>query len=509
MKFFPRIASILLALILLTLPLSAAKSNSVLDYLADSTPALRPAGIGGDWTVIALARGGELDGADDYYAAVIETVKSCEGVLHASRMTEFSRTVLALTAIGRNPSDVGGYNLLTPLHDFDAVTKQGVNGAAWALIALDSGDYEAPDGLRDDFVDYILSCQSADGSFTADADSDTPSLYRADYTAMSLLGLANYTNREDVCAAIDAGLAWLDTASLTTCEEAAQAIILYCTLGEEVDKSLLDALDAFRLSDGNYAHISGGKSNRIATEQAALALVAFDRAADELSPLYDCSDVVPDTSAVQTTSRLPGCSPDVIVPPIANPGVTFADISGENIHECQTAVEALASRGIVNGYGDDSYRPENSLTRAEFCALIVRALGLQSSGGSGFTDVPAGEWYAPYVNAAAEYSIVNGVGGGRFDPDGTITRQEAAVMCARAAKLCGMDTARDKASIRNSLSPFADYTKSADWAREALAFCCDAAILDPDALNLRPLDAVTRSEMAMMLYTLLTAAKLI
>ena len=81
---------------------------------------------------------------------------------------------------------------------------------------------------------------------------------------------------------------------------------------------------------------------------------------------------------------------------------------------------------------------------------------------------------------------------------------------ARAAKLCGFDTTRDSVAIRNTLSPFADYNQILSrGARESLAFCCDEGILDANALNLRPLDPVLRGETAMMIYALLSGAKLI
>ena len=175
-----------------------------------------------------------------------------------------------------------------------------------------------------------------------------------------------------------------------------------------------------------------------------------------------------------------------------------------------TAAEALASRGILTGYEDGSFRPDNSLTRAEFAAIIVRALGLTSGGkSSGFVDIASDAWYSEYVAAAVRYGLIEGVGSNKYDPDGTITREAAAVVVARAAKLCGFDTTRDSVAIRNSLSPFADYIKSSSWARESLAFCCDEGILDANALNLRPLDPVLRGETAMMIYALLSGAKLI
>ena len=126
-----------------------------------------------------------------------------------------------------------------------------------------------------------------------------------------------------------------------------------------------------------------------------------------------------------------------------------------------------------------------------------------------FTDVPAGEWYVPFVGAAYQYGIVTGKTETAFDPTGTISRQEAAVMVSRAAKLCGMDTEMDAAGIRNMLAQFGDYIKSAEWARPALAFCDQADILDQSDLEIRSGEAVKRCEVAQMLFNLLGAANLL
>jgi hypothetical protein len=101
------------------------------------------------------------------------------------------------------------------------------------------------------------------------------------------------------------------------------------------------------------------------------------------------------------------------------------------------------------------------------------------------------------------------MGDGTFNPGGTITRQEAATMVARAAKLCGMNTDYSTAAARDILSQFGDYTKCADWARAPLAFCYDQGILDASALNIQPTVAIKRCEIAQMLYNMLEKANLL
>ena len=150
------------------------------------------------------------------------------------------------------------------------------------------------------------------------------------------------------------------------------------------------------------------------------------------------------------------------------------------------------------------------MTRAEFAAIVVKALGLPTGAVEGpFADVPASHWAAGVVNAAYSYGIVNGTGEGSFAPNGTISRQEAAVMVARAAALCGLDTQREGAEVRDTLAPFLDYTPSAAWARPALAFCYDRGILDDSDMDIRPTQAIRRGEVAQMLYALLERANLL
>ena len=90
-----------------------------------------------------------------------------------------------------------------------------------------------------------------------------------------------------------------------------------------------------------------------------------------------------------------------------------------------------------------------------------------------------------------------------------VTEPQAAVMVARAAKLCGMDTALDTGAIRDILAQFTDYVTTSEWAREGLAFCYQEDILDQSALEIRPTAAIKRCEIAQMLFNLLGSANLL
>ena len=450
-------------------------------------------------------------------------------MLHERKYTEYSRVVLALTAIGRDPSKVAGYNLLTPLGDFDKTIWQGLNGPIWALIALDSGNYEIPknpaaktQATRQLYIDEILNNQMKDGgwSLTGTGDSDV------DITAMALQALAKYQDQKAVKSATDKALDYLSDVQdskggyaswgTTNVESVAQVVVALCELGIDLGDSrfvknghtLTENLLSFRQSNGGFYHVLDGSdgNNQMSAEQGFYALVAIDRAANGENSLYRMGDVTKNTAKPSTSVNKGNVDASVNVPGVTAPGTTFSDIKN---HANKAAIEELASRGIINGMGKGTFMPNKTMTRAEFAAIVTRALGLAAKDTKAFTDVPSSKWYAGYIGTANSSGIVNGVGSGKFNPDGTITRQEAAAMVARAAKLCGLDTAMDAAATKDMLAQFGDYRSVASWAKEPMAFCYSVNILDQSDLNIEPTKAILRCEIAQMLYNMLSAAELI
>ncbi len=268
--------------------------------------------FGSEWLVIALARSGR-DVPDSYYDSVVKAVQSAKGQLSEKKSTEYARTILALTAIGKDPTDVGGYDLLARLADMDDVTYQGINGAIFALLALDSGKYDVPAAAeggtqvtRDGLVAYILAQQLSDGGWALSGTSADP-----DVTAMALQALAPYrTGDETVDAAVDKGVQLLSDMQLSdggysswgtlNSESCAQVLIALATLGiDPVSDSrfvkngltVLDALLAYAVS-GGFRHTVDGEADAIATEQALCALTAYARLLDGKTALYDMTDVL-------------------------------------------------------------------------------------------------------------------------------------------------------------------------------------------------------------------------
>lgn len=208
----------------------------------------------------------------------------------------------------------------------------------------------------------------------------------------------------------------------------------------------------------------------------------------------------------ENTFGLSGKHADVAYNPVIFPDKTFVDIQN---HETKASIEALAQKGIINGMTEAEFSPDNTMTRAEFATIVTRALGLPAKGSAAFSDVAETDWFYGYINTAHSYGIVNGVSETEFHPYGTITKEEAATMLARAACLCGMDTTMDTVAARNTLAEFSDYVTISDWAFSSVAFCYYVNIFDRSDMEVNPKTAVTRAEIAEMLYHLLGKANLL
>lgn len=525
---------------------TAIKETASYMYKTVSNPQV--GSVGGEWAVLGLARSGydvPEEYYEKYYATVEKYVKSLKGNLHDKKYTEYSRLIVALSSIGKDARDVGGYNLTTALGDYDKTIWQGLNGPIWALIALDSGNYPMPQNpdaktqaTREMYIQRILDCQLPDGGWSlfggtqyataGDGVSDP------DITGMALQALAKYQDKAEVKKVTEEALACMSKKQnnkggfsswgTPNSESCVQMIVALCELDIPLEderfikegNSILDNLMSFYIKGKGFLHTSNGSgSNQMASEQGFYGLVAASRSRLDKNSLYRMGDSLKITGVaddIQAGSGLANKDKDVVYRPITLAGRTFDDITGVHAHKNQPAIEALASREIINGKEQNLFEPEETMTRAEFAAIVVRSLGLKPVANNKFKDVPASEWYAVYVGTANSYGIVQGTSetaDAKFNPNGKITRQEAAVMIARAAKLCGMDTVLDSGLIRDTLAQFGDYVKSDAWARNALAFCYKENILDQADLDIRPKDNILRSEIAQMLFNMLGLANLL
>ena len=288
--------------------------DSIGTWLLEAVPEAKYGSAGGEWVVFGLARSG-VEVPEEYYEAYFESVAAYTaelgGVLHEKKYTEYSRVILAVTAIGKDPTDVGGFNLLVPLADYEQTIFQGINGPIFALLALDSGNYEIPENVADStqatrelYVDYILSAECSGGGWTLAGDGAD-----VDITAMALQALAKYRDRQDVADAVDRALTVLSELQNNdggysaygseSSESISQVITALAELGISIDdprfvkngNTLKDRLLAYMSEDGGSRHVLDGDTDLMATEQAFYALAALNRMEQNQNSLYDMSDV--------------------------------------------------------------------------------------------------------------------------------------------------------------------------------------------------------------------------
>ena len=267
--------------------------------------------IGGEWAVIGLARAGYItpEYADNYYNNVLTYVKeNGSAQLHRTKSTENSRVILALTSIGKDVTDVSGYNLLEPLGDFDYVKKQGLNGAMWALIALDSNGYEIPEvdcenpTTRQKLIDYLIEKQTTKGGWGFN--TTTPYI---DYTGMAVTALAPYYNtNDDVKTAVNTALDLMSESleSVNSPESFSQILTALCALGinPETDerfvmdgKTIIDRIFDYECENG-FKHLIDGEYNQMATEQCFYSLADFVRLTENKTSLYSMTDAFYDVN---------------------------------------------------------------------------------------------------------------------------------------------------------------------------------------------------------------------
>lgn len=278
------------------------------DFMATlGTPTVNS--TGGEWMVIGLARSGRTVPAG-YYDNVVKYVKANADAnerLHPTKVTDNARVILALTAIGKDVTNVGGHNLLKGLDSMDYVQAQDINGPIFTLIALDSHNYPTMgDVTREKLIQVILDAQLPGGGWNLSAENADP-----DMTAMAIQALAPYyKTNETVKAAVDKALEALsalqrtdggfDSWGTVNSESCAQVIVALTALGIDPTadsrfvkngNTVLDALASFYVTGGGFRHTAGGERNDMATEQGYYALAAYYRFANTQTRLYDMSDV--------------------------------------------------------------------------------------------------------------------------------------------------------------------------------------------------------------------------
>ncbi|MDR0852338.1 MAG: hypothetical protein LBN36_07570, partial [Clostridiales Family XIII bacterium] len=306
---------------------TAEQVQAILDQVAAYEKGILTApGYNSEWILFGLARGGAI--TDELKAAYLEKlladiqpILDAGSLLSSTKSTEYSRVVLALTALGIDATDFAGYDLTAALADFDYVKTQGINGPIFALIALNGGGYDMPQlpegsdktqTTEDALLNYILGKALAGGGWALSGTSPDP-----DMTGMALQALAPYygIGNDAVDAAVNGALTALgniqkaDTAGFASwgtvnAESIAQVLVALNELGISLtdtrfvknDRTIYDALLDFLIEiepgKAGFRHTLTGNVNGMATEQSAYTLVALLRSlTSDQTSLYDMSDV--------------------------------------------------------------------------------------------------------------------------------------------------------------------------------------------------------------------------
>ncbi|UPK46802.1 S-layer homology domain-containing protein [Paenibacillus pabuli] len=187
---------------------------------------------------------------------------------------------------------------------------------------------------------------------------------------------------------------------------------------------------------------------------------------------------------------------DKTVTPTPAPGGTknFTDLEG---HWASGSIMDLVELGVIQGYPDNSFRPDNKITRAEFVTLVVKALHLQGSVDKGFADTTS-HWAQVAISTAASMGIVNGYSDNTFGPDELVTREQIATMVVRAAQIADSD----------SNISFSDVNEISDWARSSLTAAITNGLVNgyPDG-TLKPKGNTTRAEAATLIQRAIQLTK--
>ena len=193
----------------------------------------------------------------------------------------------------------------------------------------------------------------------------------------------------------------------------------------------------------------------------------------------------------------------------AGMSMDFSDVSGS---EYEDAINALAAYRIV--FGDKgAFRPDDTMTRAEVCALLAQALDVYSSADGYFTDVPKGSWYASSVNAMASLGLVSGVGDRKFAPNATMTQEEFITVLGRLVEFLNLDARAylDEHPLA-ILQPLAQYKNFSPWAIRCVDLLT-SSVTDEDGnavtmyctdlAHIEPKEPILREQAAAALYNAL------
>ena len=262
--------------------------------IIENTPNPESSSIAGEWSIMVAARSGaEVPEGwyDIYYENLCRTLEENSGVLTKTKHSNYSRAALAVTAIGKDPTDVNGYNLFEHHSDFDFVTKQGLPGSIFALISLDSLGYEFPGTDREVFIEEILSKEYEGGGWALSGEEPD-----VDITAQVIQAFSKYYGTDErITAAVERAVQYLSEVQQEdggffawegeNSQSTAQVIIALSSIGIDIrtDERFIKEngwigsyLMKYYLGNGAFCHTLGMAKDPKATDQCMQAMIAIE-----------------------------------------------------------------------------------------------------------------------------------------------------------------------------------------------------------------------------------------
>ena len=169
-------------------------------------------------------------------------------------------------------------------------------------------------------------------------------------------------------------------------------------------------------------------------------------------------------------------------------------------HWAQKSIDFLTELGAINGFPNNTFKPDGSVTRAEFAKIISLSFNITAKGATVFEDVSENDWFAQSVGALAENKIILGYEG-KFNPNENIKREDAAVIIYRICNMLGV-------TLEKSDLEFTDKSSISDYAIDAICEILSKGLIKGDTLNkFNPQSSLTRAEAATVIERLYTLYK--
>ena len=440
------------------------------------------------WEMFVLKRNG-LQVPKDQLSSLAGAYQNAQGQMRL--VTEYTKIALLMRAEGLSEDLFGSYPVLAQLYQHDNLGKQGVNGYIFSLLALTNEPIPANSKQSTDtIIRSLLTYQMPDGGFSLTKDGKYSDV---DLTAMAITALSDYQEDAAVKKALEAAILYLQQnqqedgnyiySGDKTSESVSQVIIALTSMGISLEdsrfvkngKTLLDVLKTYQTDGAHFAHKVGDKANAMATEQAALALTAYELS-KRGEKLYE----------------LP-------VIPLAN-SLTFSDVKKSDWF--YPAVNFAVKKNITSGVGEGNFGPNVVVTRGQFIKMACDAYGiLPVNEGENFAD--AGQtWYTPYLAAVKQKGISSGVGNNCFAPQVPVTREQMFVLLYQInLSLQLTDGETPEVGLLNT---FKDAAAVSSWAKEPLAYFVQQGVVKGNDGAIDPQSGATRAQMAQIFYALLS-----